>query len=182
VHRRLRTVVAGSALAVAGAGCAGPGGTTELPAGPATATSAASPTAAPTTAPADDQVLAAYRRFWDTVVAAHKASDPQLPALGTTAAEPELAKVRKAVALNRQQKISLRGTVGHTPRVTAVTGATATVEDCYDISAWDPVDVRTGAAIDVTASSGTGRYHARYTLRRPAGTWVVTDQVTLGGC
>lgn len=182
MYGRLRTVVAVSALTVAVAACSSPGGTTDLPAGPAGATSSAAPASGASPVSAGDQVLSAYRGFWDTVVAAHKASDPQLPALARAAANPELAKVRKAVALNRQQKISLRGTVGHKPQVTAVTAAAATVVDCYDISSWNPVDVRTGAAIDATESGGTGRYHARYTLRRSAGTWLVTNQVDLGGC
>jgi hypothetical protein len=182
VHRRLRTVTVGAALAVGLTACGSSGGTTDLPPGPAGAASAtAAPVSASPTVPSGE-VLAAYRTFWDSVIAAHKGSDPQLPALAATAAGKELAKVRKAVALNRQQQISLRGPVGHSGEAAKVTGATATVEDCYDISAWNPIDVRTGAAIDVTDSGGTGRYHARYTLRRSGESWIVTDEVALGGC
>jgi hypothetical protein len=50
------------------------------------------------------------------------------------------------------------------------------------VSGWTPVDIKTGAAIDVTEANGTGRYHARYTLRRSGGDWRVTNQVALGGC
>jgi hypothetical protein len=184
VHRGLRAVTAASVLALGLAACGGSAGTGdgELPAGPggAPATAAATPSVTPVSA--DDQVLSAYRTFWDAVIAAHKATDPQLPALAAVAANPELAKVRKAIALNKQQQISLRGTVGHDSQMVQVAGATATVEDCYDISGWDPIDVRTGDAIDVTDSGGTGRYHARYTLKRSGGGWIVTTEAPLGGC
>jgi hypothetical protein len=180
LSRPLRMVPAGVAVMLALAACGGSGATdADLPAGPAAPTSAA-PSVTPVSA--DDQVLAAYRTFWDAVIAAHKASNPQLPALSAAAAGPELGKVRKAVALNRQQQLSLRGTVGHGPQTVRVAGAGATVEDCYDISAWDPVDVRTGDAIDVSDSGGTGRYHARYTLERSGAGWIVTDDAALGGC
>jgi hypothetical protein len=176
-------VTAGCALALGLTACGGSAGSgdTDLPAGPGgPTTAAATPSVTPVSA--DDQVLAAYRTFWASVIAAHKATDPQLPALATAAADPELGKVRKAIALNKQQQISLRGTVGHGSEAVQVAGGTATVEDCYDISGWDPIDVRTGDAIDVTDSGGTGRYHVRYTLKRSGGAWIVTNEAPLGGC
>lgn len=184
MHRGLRAVTAGAVLALGLAACGGSAssGDSELPAGPggAPTTGAATPSVTPVSA--DDQVLTAYRTFWDAVIAAHKATDPQLPALAAAATNPELGKVRKAVALNKQQQISLRGTVGHESETVKIAGSTAAVEDCYDISAWDPIDVRTGDAIDVTDSGGTGRYRARYTLKRSGGAWIVTTEASLGGC
>lgn len=184
MSRGLPAALTVSALTLGLAACGGSGGAgdADLPAGPAAAPTAAAAAPSATPVAADDQVLAAYRRFWDSVIAAHEASDPQLPALSAAAANPELGKVRKAVALNRQQKISLRGPVGHGSEKVQVGGTTATVEDCYDISAWDPIDVRTGDAIDVTDAGGTGRYHARYTLERSGAGWIVTDDASLGGC
>lgn len=138
-------------------------------------------TAAPAASPAD-QVTAAYLRYWDAVVAAHRAADPRAPALATAAADPLLAKIRASVDRNRLQKLSLRGAVTHTVGAVRVTGGTATVEDCYDLSKWNPVNLTTGDPIDVTEEGGTGRYKARFTLRRSGGGWVVTTDAPLGGC
>lgn len=187
MSRQLRTVLSiGACLTVLAACSSQDEESTALPPPPAGSTALTAPATTPAASPtasAEDQVLTGYQRFWDAVVAAHEASDPQLPALAKAAGEPELARIRTVVALNRQQKISLRGPVTTSPTVTEVTGTAATVEDCYDISKWDPVDVRTGAAIDVTeADGGSGRYKARYTLRRSAGSWIVADEVSLGGC
>jgi hypothetical protein len=185
VVRRLRTVLGVTACAAVLAACGGDGGSTALPPPPSGSTAV---TAAPTT-PAgtatqspEEQVLAGYQRFWDAVVAAHEASDPRSRALAAAAADPELARVRAAVARNGAQQLSLRGEVGHAPRPAAVTGSTATLDDCYDISRWNPVNRTTGERVEVTESGGTGRYRARYTLRRSGSGWIVVDQKALGGC
>ena len=132
---------------------------------------------------ADDQVLTAYRTFWDAVIAAHKATDPQLPALAAVGGEPRAEPgPRKAIAVNKSSRSACAARSATRSERVKVAGATATVEDCYDISAWNPIDLRTGDAIDVTDYSGTGRYHARYTLRRSGASWLVVDQKALGGC
>lgn len=183
--RRLRTVLGVAACAAVLAACSGDTGSTALPPPPSGSTAV---TAAPTTAAAssavtpEEQVLAGYQRFWDAVVAAHEASDPALPALAAAAADPELGRVRAAVARNAVQKLSLRGEVGHDPRPAAITGATASLDDCYDLSRWNPVNRTTGQRVEVTESGGTGRYRARYTLRRSGSGWIVVDQKALGGC
>jgi len=84
--------------------------------------------------------------------------------------------VRAAVARNRVQRISIRGEVTHRPAVASATGASAVVVvvvDCYDVSGWDPVDVRTGRPIDAVDVGGTGRYRGRFGLHRApaAGAW-----------
>ena len=161
------------------AGCADGGGVSALPAGPAA--TPAPPTTAPATA-ATDPVATAYLRFWDAVVAAHRAGDPAAPGLAAVAADPQLTRVRQAVSRNRIQRLSVRGTVGHRLLPARTSGDTATLEDCYDISAWNPVDLRTGKPVEVTEEGGTGRYRARYTLRRAGSGWRVVDQTALGGC
>jgi hypothetical protein len=182
VYGTSRLVIAVAAAAALAAGCGGAdAGPSELPPGPVSSSSpVATPAAAGSTAA--DPVLRSYLRFWDAVVAAHRAADPALPALAAAAADPELARIRATVSRNRIQKLSLRGEVGHAPKPVAVSGATATVEDCYDISAWDPVSLSTGKPIEVTEESGTGRYRARYTLRRSGPGWLVVDQKALGAC
>lgn len=182
MNRRLRVVITVAAAAALLAACGGSDpGNDALPPGPATtsAPAAATPSAS---APPGATVLSSYLGFWDAVIAANKASDPALPALTAAAAQPQLEKVRKAIRVNKVQGVSLRGAVSHKPKVTTAAAAAATVEDCYDVSGWTPVTIKTGEKIDVTEANGTGRYHARYTLRRAGGDWKVTDQVALGGC
>lgn len=180
--RRLRIVTLALPLGLTLAACdGGASGSTELPPGPAT--HSATPGASSMVESAgDDPVLASYLRFWDAVVAANRTADPNLAALRTTAADPELSKVRATVSRNKVQKLSLRGEVGHSPQPARITGNTATIEDCYDISGWNPVRLDTGQPVDATDESGTGRYRARFTLRRDGSGWLVVDHVALGGC
>jgi hypothetical protein len=173
-------IAALAVLALAGCGGDDTSGT-ELPPG-STGTTVAGTTAPSPSASGADPVLASYLRFWDAVVAANRAADPTYAGLAAVAANPELGRVRTTVARNKVQKLSLRGEVTHTPGAPAVTGATATLQDCYDISRWNPVNLTTGERVDVTESGGTGRYKARYTLRRSGSGWLVVDQKSLGGC
>ncbi|HEY7103031.1 MAG TPA: hypothetical protein VH573_15470 [Mycobacteriales bacterium] len=172
------TVALSLALPVAACG-GGADGSTELPPGPA---AASAPLATPSATAAGDPVLASYLRFWSAVIAANRAADPSLASLRTAAADPELSRVRATVSRNKVQKLSLRGDVGHTPQQATVRGATATIEDCYDISGWNPVRLDTGQPIEATDESGTGRYRARYTLRRSATGWLVVNHTALGSC
>jgi hypothetical protein len=130
----------------------------------------------------DGPVLTAYLAYWDAVIHAHRTANPADPGLARLAAGRELAKVRAAVARNRIQRVSIRGTVTHRPAVASVTGASAVVEDCYDISGWDPVDMRTGKPIDAVEAGGTGRYRGRFGLQSGAGGWRVVSSKTLGAC
>ena len=181
---RMRTVTGiVVALALALTGCGGGGGPTALPPGPAgTPPAEVSTAATPVPTAAADPVLGSYLRFWTAVIAANKAADPAYAQLAATAGEPQLSRVRATIARNKVQQLSLRGPVGHAPQPAAVSGTTATLEDCYDISGWNPVNLRTGRPVEVTEEGGTGRYRARYTLRRSGGSWLVVDQKTLGGC
>ena len=179
--RSLRTVMLVLSLALALTACGhGSDGLTELPAGRAASTPAATPSTE--AAGSQDPVLASYLRYWEAVVAANRAADPGLAALRTVAAEPELSRVRATVSRNKVQKLSLRGQVSHSPQPASVTGTTATIEDCYDISRWSPVRLDTGKPVDAVDESGTGRYRARYTLRRSVGGWLVVNHTALGGC
>ena len=181
---RVRTVTgAAVVLALALTGCGGGDEATALPPGPAGTTTLAPTGAGSPASTADaDPVLASYLRFWAAVIAANRAADPAYAGLAATAGEPQLSRVRATIARNTTQKLSLRGPVGHAPEPAAVSGSTATLEDCYDISGWNPVNLSTGERVEVTEEGGTGRYRARYTLRRSGGGWLVVDQKALGGC
>lgn len=151
-----------------------------LPDSAAPTSSSATTTATPTGERA--AVLAAYLSFWDAVIAAHRAANAADPRLDAVAADPELTSVRRAVARNRAQQLSVRGAVTHRPSDVSVRGATAVLSDCYDVSRWDPVDLRTGRPVDAVDESGTGRYSARYALRKVARGWVVTKATVEGRC
>lgn len=160
------------------AGCGG-SAPAQLPDG-AGPSAAPSPTAVGTGP--ESQVLAAYLAYWDAVIHAHRVSTAADPVLAQHAAGAELAKVRSAVERNRVQQLSLRGTVKHRPTVSGVSGATAVVVDCYDVSAWKPVSLRNGQPIKVIEEGGTGRYRGRFELRRGAGGWVVVGSSISGAC
>jgi hypothetical protein len=183
VVRRMRVVITVGAAAATLAACGSEttGDNAALPpgSGPAAAATTTAPSAS---APPGGPVLTSYLEFWDAVIAANKAADPASPGLAAVAADPELSRVRDVVSRNKIQKLSLRGEVAHRPKPPTVSGSTATLEDCYDISGWNPVDLGTGKPVEVTDESGTGRYRARYTLRRSGSGWLVVDQKALGGC
>jgi hypothetical protein len=178
----LGPVAALAALAALLAGCGGGGDPAAAPlpdGGGASQVGSPGPTV---TSSADDPVLAGYLAYWDAVLHAHRVANPADPALRQHAAGAELTKVRNAVARNRQQQISVRGTVTHKPTVTSVSAASAVVDDCYDVSAWNPVDVRNGQPIEAVDAGGTGRYRGRFGLRFGAGGWVVVSSSTSGAC
>ena len=176
-------VVAACALAaaVALAGCADPAPPGQLPDGGATSTPSTSAGTASAEG-AEAQILTDYLAYWDGVILAHRMANPAQPELARHATGAELTKVRGAVTRNRLQHISIRGDVRHQPTVQSAAGAAAVVEDCYDVSEWDPVDTRTGKPIAAVEQGGTGRYRARFTLRRAAGGWMVVSSSTLGAC
>jgi hypothetical protein len=164
------------------AACTGGSAPTSLPSDSGTAPTATPPSTTTATGTPGEQVLAAYLRYWDALLVAHERADPRSAGLATVAVDPELSRIRDTIDRNRIQQISLRGEVSHDPAVRQVAGGSATVEDCYDISGWNPVNLKTGAAIDVTEEGGTGRYRARYTLRRSGTSWLVATDAPLGGC
>ena len=147
--RRLRTVTFALPLALRSwPPAVAAAASTELPAGPAGRVRAVGTRPRRPRRLGGDPALAAYLRFWDAVVAANRAADPSLAALRTAAADPELSRVRETVSRNKIQKLSLRGDVGHAPQPAKVAGTTATIEDCYDISAWNPVRLDTGQPVE----------------------------------
>jgi len=172
--RRRSAVLAWGALLLAG--CGSGGVQTPLPAGPTTAQTPAAGTA---DASAEEAVLTGYLAYWDGVIQAHRRGDPADRRLAAHTGDPELSRVRAEVARNSAQRLSVRGSVRHTARTETLSGSTATVLDCYDISGWNPVNVDTGKRVDTVGGSA---FRARYTLRRSRGTWIVVDSVVMGGC
>ena len=169
------TLAAGIAIA----GCSSSTPSTPLPSGASGPTSSA---ASPTATGSADPVLAGYLTYWDAVIHANAAADPNDPLLAQHAGGAALADLRGGISRNRVQQIRVRGTVTHQARVLARTGDTATVDDCYDTKSWRPADIKTGKDIGAIPDNGTGRYRERYTLRQIGGDWLVVASKITGSC
>jgi hypothetical protein len=132
-----------------------------------------------TTAPADHEVLVAYRAFWDDYLAAADPMDPQSARLGAHATGSELQTVRAAFLARKSDGEVIRGDLDLAPRVLSVLGESASVKDCYldNTGIYDAVkgtrkDTSTGMRHLITAS-----------LVREAGAWKVSDLKREGdGC
>ena len=162
-------------------GCAGSPATAPLPdGGPGTAPLATS--ISPAMPSVQDQVRAAYLAYWGAVIHAHRLANARDPLLAARAGDPQLTRVRQIIERNRVQELSVRGTVSHQLADVSVNGTVAKISDCYDVSRWNPVSLKTGKPVSVTQESGTGRYRGRFSLARQASGWVVVDSVILGGC
>jgi hypothetical protein len=129
------------------AACSGDSGANEA-APPATTAPATSTTAAPTTtstAVTDTRaaVLAAYRAYWDDVVAVGKTANWQSPRLAQHATGQALEKLRVHFRTMKAVGLIDLGTVQLRPKVTRLRGRTAVVEDCIDVSRFLLHDAKT---------------------------------------
>jgi len=162
-------------LAVVLVGCTPQGGDSTAP----TATTAAAGTALPTTqAPTTNgqaaekaNVLAAYRAFWDDVVAATATSDAASPRLARHATGAELRALRVRLEANKRAGLVARGS----PKlldttIASVTEKAATVRDCMDSNQWLYHDAKTGALRDKPSGK---LYAVTATLVLDRGSWKV---------
>ena len=142
----------------------------------ATTTSAAPPP------PPDENaaVTDAYLRFWDAILAATAASDADHPGLAATAVGAALDEGRSIVQHDQAVPAHRSGSVGHTIGSVTVTGDSATVVDCVDMSGWAIIDDATGE--NLTAGA-LGSRSGTYTLtRQPDGSWKVSTGSPQGEC
>lgn len=79
---------------------------------------------------AQSAVLEAYGAYWDAILAASDPPDPGSSILSAHASGVELHRAVTAIKARKEAGERLRGSYGHSARVTAVVGDTATVEDC----------------------------------------------------
>jgi len=174
----LERLIAGLAIvlliAVAG-GCGGAGSSRA----PTSSTSAASQAPASTQPASQAAVLGAYRAYWDDVIAAGKAADWQSPHLADHATGQALQTVRDHYRQLRAQGLVDRGTVTLHPRVTALRGETATIQDCTDTSKFLKYDAKTGALRDTSIPELD---NIEITLKRIKGAWTVTQTAGRGKC
>lgn len=147
---------------------------------PETSTTTRKPTS--TTAkisPAEQEVLAAYRGFWDAYLAAADPMDPLSTRLAEHATGTELETVRKAFLARRSGGEVIRGTFDLAPRVVSIVGDTATVRDCY-LDNTGVYDKTTGTRKD----KATGvRHLITASLIRSESAWKVSELTRDGdGC
>jgi hypothetical protein len=142
-----------------------------------TSTTAASSTTTATTASA---VLAGYRASWSAFEGALSDADPSDPALAATMVDPQLEGVKANLLADQRQGIVGRGPTTLHPKVTTVSGTTATVMDCA-YSATELVYKASGKPVPpVTQPENDG---VTATLVLSGGVWKVSKQtVTDGSC
>lgn len=146
---------------------------------PSSTTPAGSRPSASTQPTTQAAVLAAYRAYWDDVIAAGKTADWQSPRLADHATGQALQTVRDHYRQLRAEGMVDRGTVTLHPRVAALQDDTATIQDCVDTSKFLKYDAKTGALRD---TSIPGLDNIVITLKRIKGAWLVTQTAGRGKC
>jgi hypothetical protein len=176
-------ILLGLIAVLALAACSGDSGADEA-ASPATTTLATSTTSAPTTtttAAADQReaaVLAAYRAFWDDMVAVGATANWRSPRLDDHATGSALAAAQATYRDLNQRGLVARGTVKVRAKVLSIKGNTATVYDCNSTSNFLAYDANTGRLRDKSSGRSNGK---TVTLVRRSGTWKVSRSVTEAG-
>jgi hypothetical protein len=171
-------------VVLAAAGCGGDGAGKAAAASTIT-TVAPTTTAAPATTTSNKQataaaVLAAYRAFWDDVVAAGKTADWQSPRLTQHATGKVLDRIRGQFRALEFQGWVARGTIKVSPRLVALRGRTATVQDCVDTSQYRRYDPKKQQWLDPLGGQPDRQ---RSTLTRNGqGDWKVAESVVSGKC
>jgi hypothetical protein len=167
------------------AACSGDSGAEEAAAPatttPATTTTTAAPTT--TTAVSDEReaaVLAAYRAFWDDMVAVGATANWRSPRLDDHATGNALAAAQATYRSLHQRGLVARGTVKVRAKVLSIKGSTATVYDCNSTAGFLAYDATTGELRDKPSGRSNGK---TVTLVRRNGAWKVANSVTeVGKC
>ena len=151
----------------------------------ATTTTGQTPTtAATTTRPSEADtkaaVVAAYRAFWDDVVAAARTADWRSPRLDDHATGKMLDRIRSQFRGLQFQGWVARGTIEVSPRLVGLAAKKATVQDCVDTSRFRRYDPKKRQWLD---SGGGQPDRQRSTLTLDAqGHWKVADSEVSGKC
>ncbi|MFE2057009.1 hypothetical protein ACFQ6U_16940 [Streptomyces sp. NPDC056465] len=176
------------AVAVCGAvllcgGVAGCGGDTEdgkAPAGAPAVVSPAAPTAGKPPKDPADAVREVYRAMWSERMKALQVASAEGTDLERYVAPGVLRAFERELARLKKDGMVVRGRVGHEPEVAVldtgegVRGSRATVEDCLDLSKWQPLDITTGWPLPLPGDQPV-RHRATAELQRgDGGRWTVT--------
>jgi hypothetical protein len=168
------------------AGCSSGAGAASNPTTSDSVSRSAIPTsvpAPPTTdarSAAEAAVLAAYRAYWDDVVAVGATADWQSPRLAEHATGQALAEARATFHTLKAQGQVARGAVDLRPTVLSVNGRSATLYDCNSTSRFLAYDAKTGALRDKSSGRRNGK---TVTLTLQGSAWKVANVVTeVGRC
>ena len=132
-----------------------------------------------TTADPSGAILTAYRAHWADVIEAGKTADPRSPRLDDHATGEVLKTVRDNYRQLQADGEVVRGTVRLHPSVTSVSGSTATVRDCNDVTDFLRYDAKTGAPRE---QRKTDVAELEVTLRLINGHWLVSETTVKGPC
>jgi hypothetical protein len=148
--------------------------------GQAPTTLAATTTTRPSEADTKAAVLAAYRAFWDDVVAAARTADWRSPRLDNHATGKMLDRIRSQFRGLQFQGWVARGIIEVSPRLVGLAGKKATVQDCVDTSRFRRYDPKKRQWLD---SGGGQPDRQRSTLTLDGqGHWKVADSEVSGKC
>jgi hypothetical protein len=106
-------------------------------------TAVATTTTRPSEADTKAAVLAAYRAYWADVVAVGKTANWQSPRLAAHATGQALQRLRTHFRTMQAVGLIDLGAVKLSPKVTALRGRTAIIEDCIDVSGFLLHDAKT---------------------------------------
>ncbi|MGH9268454.1 MAG: hypothetical protein ACRD0D_09785 [Acidimicrobiales bacterium] len=132
-----------------------------------------------TTPKAEDEVVRAYRRFWDTYLAAADPPNPEDPRLSDVATGDERRKLGGTFLAAKEAGEVFRGSIDLAPVVLEVASDRARLRDCYDdhILAYD---AKTGELKD---RDDPRRHLVVVTMVLQDARWKVTSIVPQGdGC
>jgi hypothetical protein len=134
----------------------------------------------PTTTPDPrNEILAAYRAYWADVIEAGKTADANSPRLDDHATGKAVTTVRDNYRQLRAQGLVDLGMVALHPRVTAIHGDTATIDDCTDVTHFLRHDAATGKAAEPEVRDVR---HILVALELVSGRWLVSDNEPKGQC
>ncbi|MFC8225376.1 hypothetical protein [Streptomyces sp. NPDC057287] len=126
-------------------------------------------------------VREAYGAMWSERVKAFRVASADGTDLERYVAPVVLSVFEEELARLKKDGMVIRGDLGHEPEVSlADAGAgppRATVEDCVDLSKWQPLDITTGWPLPLPGDQPL-RHAATATLERgDGGRWTVTAYV-----
>jgi hypothetical protein len=141
------------------------------------ATSTAPATHTPTTSAegaAKAAVLAAYRAYWDDVIAVGATADWQSPRLAAHATGVALAETRTFLQGLKARGLVARGTVRVEAKVLSLRGARAVLYDCNSTSNFLSYDAKTGELRDKSSGRSNGKTVA---MQRQGGRWKLAQVI-----
>jgi hypothetical protein len=137
------------------------------PSSPATSTATRPPTTDARSA-VEAAVIAAYRAYWDDVVAVAATADWQSPRLAQHATGQALAETRTFLQGLKAKGLVVRGSVKVDAKVLSLSGSRAVVYDCNSTSNFLAYDAKTGQLRDKSTGRSNGKTVA---MERQSGSW-----------